>query len=92
MSREQPSYPRSRRLAALCGIPLFGISCGVFVWLAMKWSAQLAIDSQNSVYTDGLSLSVSLARIAAVLLFIGFVLSILELWVGPRVMAVRPAT
>ena len=58
----------------------------------MKWSAQLAIDSQSSAHTDGLSLSVGLARIVAGLLLIGFVLSILELWFGPRVMANRPAT
>jgi hypothetical protein len=64
----------------------------VFVWLAMKWSDQLAIDSQYSAHTDGLGLSVGLARIAAGLLFVGFVLSILGLWFGPRVMADHPAT
>lgn len=89
MPQPHQSYPMSRRIAAWCGIPLFGISCTVFVWLALEWRAQLVVESSYSVHTDGLSLSVALARIAAAILFIGLVLSILELWIGPRLMANR---
>jgi hypothetical protein len=85
------NYSPIRRTIAIAAIPVFATACGIFVWLAVKWNAQLAIDSQYSVHTDGLSLSVTLARIAACVLFVGLVLAILELCVGPRVMADRPS-
>jgi hypothetical protein len=84
-----PTRRATRPIVVVPAIIVFGSATAVFVFMAVRWSNQLAIDSRFSSHTDGLRLSVYLAWIAAVLLFLGTCAAAPELVRGRRDAAER---
>lgn len=79
-----PRPPVTRKRIVIPAILLFGGGTITFVYLAAAWSRQSAVDSQHSVRTDGLQLSVWLAWFVASLLLLGTVAACVELARGIR--------
>jgi hypothetical protein len=73
------SRPAARRVVVIPAIVSFGTAAAISVYLACKWSSQLAVDSRYSAHTDGLQASVGLAWMLALLLLVGTIAAVVEL-------------